>query len=111
MLTICAVLVFRSQKAYLLRLVFYLFTSPPSVLLLFSGLYLYFFLPTSPPPSSLLGQGAGFVLRGMASALNAWLFHSCWLFPVVCLGVWPLWLMSWVLSTLREPVAVKPHSD
>ncbi len=80
-----------------------LFFSPPLALTLLSSLYL--FLPASTATPSLVLAGARLLLTGTGSALNAWAFHGCWLFPLVCLGVWPLWLMAWTLCTQREAAA------
>lgn len=93
------------------RLLIPLALCPPLILPLISAVYLYFFLP-SLPLSSLVVEGAGLSARGVATALNAWQLHGCWLFPVLCVGVWPLWLMSWTLDTRREAaITSKPHSD
>lgn len=103
----------RGLLLQLCRWLLSLLTSPPVAIFLFSGLYFYFFLPASPslPSASLLEDWAGLVLGGVASALNAWHLHGCWLFPLVCVGVWPLWLMAWVLNSQQEQPTQKLHSD
>ena len=101
----------RGRLLYIPRLLLSLLLSPPSIFLLFSTMYLYFLLPASSPLSSLPLQAAELLMTGTSSALNSWVLHSCWLFPVLCVGVWPLWLMVWVLGTQREPITSKPHSD
>ena len=97
------------------RLLLSLALCPPLTLPLLCAAYLYLFHPASP---SLLMDGVSLSLRGTASALNSWHFHGCWLFPLMCVGVWPVWLMAWTLCTWREAAAdkdnttpTKPHSD
>ena len=86
---------------YGFRLFLLLSFSPPSFLILFFSGYLYFFVPASIPFPWLIMEGASLSLEGVATALTSWMFHECWLFPVCCLGVWPLWLTSWTLSCSR----------
>lgn len=97
------------------RLLVTLALCPPLALHFLYATYLYFFLPSSPSFPSLL-EGATVSLEGVASALNSWHFHGCWLFPLMCVGVWPLWLMAWMLCAQKETADVvtvtpKPHSD
>lgn len=53
-------------------------------------------------------------IRLVAESLNAWHFVGAWIYPYVCMVVWPLWLMVWSVCWMpvepadREP---HPHSD
>ena len=104
---------------HLLRLLLVALFCPPLCLLVLSGVTLYLFSPAPLPWDALWGVAYNNAIGGVASAINSWHFHSCWLFPVACLGVWPLWMMSWTLvASFREsgkprPLAppTKPHSD
>ena len=81
----------------------------------------YSLLPSAPPcfhlllPSSLsivesLVGGVNLVLGSVASSLNAWLLLDCWGFPLGCVGVWPLWFMSWTLTCKHGISPEKYHS-
>lgn len=95
-----------------LRLAFTLLVSPPLCLLYFCLAYNYLL---SSPHDSLLDLSSAslaLVIQGTVSAYNAWLFVGSWLYVVVCLLVWPMWLLPWTLSCQRvHPNPPHPHSE
>ena len=99
-----------------------LLLAPPLAIVSLCSLYCAVFVSETPSfdlETALVG-GVGVAGRGLVLAYNSWYFVEAWLFPVGCLGVWPVWLMGWRLTCqqVREEEAQKidkssshPHSD
>ena len=102
----------------MLRLIFVSLFCPPLCLVVLATMTLYLFSPTALAWAELWRSGYKIAIEGVASSINSWYFHDCWLFPVACVGVWPLWMMAWVLvASYRESgsplpkTPSKPHLD
>ena len=115
---------FSTQRiGHLFRCLATLLLSPPLCLVYFALAFLLLFRPTSlsssppgPDPTDLLSRAGRLVLDGVAWSYNCWFFVGSWLYPFVCVVVWPLWLMYWTLSCQvarqrdgHTPSKLEPH--
>ena len=107
---------------HLFRCLATLLLSPPLCLVYFALAFILLFHPTtlspfSPlDPTDLLTRAGRLVLDGVAWSYNCWFFVGSWLYPFVCVVVWPLWLMYWTLSCQvarqhdgHTPSKLEPH--
>ena len=95
----------RSKHQLLLVLV-----SPPLLALLTCLGYTAVFTPAD-NVLQLLGSSCQLLMDGLAFSYTSSMLYSSWLFPVVCLCVWPQWLAFWWLSCSYMPLNVEEDTD
>ena len=60
--------------------------------------------------SVLFTEGVDMAVRGVVQSFSAWYTVGSWLYPYVCVVVWPIWLMNWTVCCLREHSVTKLSS-
>ena len=103
---------FSGKLLQTLRLAFTLLLSPPFCLFYLCLAYNYLLLSPHDSLLDLSSASLTLVMQGVVSAYNAWQFVGSWLYVVVCVLVWPMWLLPWTLSCQRvQPNPPHPHSE
>lgn len=82
------------------RLGLTLLLSPPLCLFYLCLAYSFLSSPHDSLPE-LASASLALLLQGAVSAYNSWIFVGSWLYVVLCMLVWPMWLLPWTLSSQK----------
>ncbi|XP_064398574.1 glycosylphosphatidylinositol anchor attachment 1 protein-like [Halichondria panicea] len=93
---------------WMMRVFSVIILCPLAVLVYLCALHHYTTIPQA-TVSELFFEGVAMAMRGVVHSYSSWHLIGSWLFPFVCVVVWPLWLMNWTVCCLQKPTNIQSH--
>lgn len=100
-----------SSLLSMLRSFLLLVASPALVPFLVMVVYRYVYVAGEEDPLPLLFSSWEMYVAGVMKTYSIYVVFHQWVYPVMCWGVVPIWMVLWCLSQQRTHTARKPHID